>query len=132
MVYGNFKDDEGTVCAPIGRHPVKRKQMAVTDKNSKEAITHYSVLKRYGEFTHLRLKLETGRTHQIRVHMAYIGHPVAGDAVYGPKKVIKSLNGQCLHAKMLGFVHPNGRYMEFESDLPDYFKEFLKKAERTV
>ena len=132
VVYGNFKDDEGTVCAPIGRHPVKRKQMAVTDKNSKEAITHYSVLKRYGEFTHLRLKLETGRTHQIRVHMAYIGHPVAGDAVYGPKKVIKSLNGQCLHAKMLGFVHPNGRYMEFESDLPDYFKEFLKKAERTV
>lgn len=132
VVYGNFKDDEGIVCAPIGRHPVKRKQMAVTDKNSKEAITHYSVLKRYGEFTHLRLKLETGRTHQIRVHMAYIGHPVAGDAVYGPKKVIKSLNGQCLHAKMLGFVHPNGRYMEFESDLPDYFKEFLKKAERTV
>lgn len=126
VVYGNLKTSEGTVSAPIGRHPVKRKQMAVTDRSSKEAVTHYTVLKGYGDFTHLRLRLETGRTHQIRVHMAYIGHPVAGDAVYGPKKVIKTLNGQCLHAKMLGFVHPNGKYMEFESELPDYFKEFLE------
>ncbi len=127
VVYGNLKALEGTVCAPIGRHPVKRKQMAVTDRGSREAVTHYTVLKGYGDFTHLRLRLETGRTHQIRVHMAYIGHPVAGDAVYGPKKVIKTLNGQCLHAKMLGFVHPNGKYMEFESELPDYFKEFLER-----
>ena len=129
VVYGNIRDDFATVSAPIGRHPVKRKQMAVTDRNSKEAVTHYKVIKRYEKFTHLRLILETGRTHQIRVHMAYIGHPVAGDPLYGPKKVIKSLNGQCLHAKMLGFIHPNGRYMEFESKLPDYFENFLNRLE---
>ena len=94
--------------------------MAVTSKASKNAITHYRVLNRYNGFTHIKLKLETGRTHQIRVHMAYIGHPVAGDILYGPKKVIKSLNGQCLHAIFLGFKHPrSGKYMEFESDLPD-------------
>ena len=98
VVYGNMKREEGTVDAPIGRHPTDRKRMAVTDKNSRNAVTHYKVLKRYDGFTHVQLKLETGRTHQIRVHMAYIGHPVAGDTVYGVKKVITSLNGQCLHA----------------------------------
>ena len=104
--------------------------MAVTENNSKEAKTHFEVLNRFGGFTHIRLKLETGRTHQIRVLLSYIGHPVAGDDVYGPKNVITYLNGQCLHAKKLGFVHPNGEYMEFESDLPEYFKNFLEKCER--
>ena len=128
VVYGNVKSDSGTVNAPIGRHPVRRKEMAVTDYNSKFAITHYTVLERLDGFTHLRLKLETGRTHQIRVHMAYIGHAVAGDDVYGPSKVIKSLGGQCLHAKKIGFIHPTTKkYMEFESDLPDYFVSFLKE-----
>lgn len=127
VVYGNLKNDKGTIDAPIGRHPVKRKQMAVTDKGSKHAITHYTVIERFGNFTHVRLRLETGRTHQIRVHMAYIGHPVAGDDVYGPKKVITSLSGQCLHAKKVGFIHPvTNEYLEFESELPQYFKEFLK------
>lgn len=129
IVYGNVKNDYGTVNAPIGRHPVKRKQMAVTYSNSKEAITHYEVVRRFGGFTHIRCRLETGRTHQIRVHMAYIGHPIAGDDVYGPKKVIKELCGQCLHAKKVGFIHPDGRYMEFDSELPEYFKHFIKKLE---
>lgn len=127
VVYGNIKDDSGKVDAPIGRHPVKRKQMAVTDKNSKSAVTHYEVLERFGAFTHIKCRLETGRTHQIRVHMSYIGHPLAGDAVYGPKKVIKELSGQCLHAKKLGFIHPvTDKYMEFDSKLPDYFVKFLE------
>lgn len=132
VVYGNVKQDSGTVNQPIGRHPVKRKQMAVVYTNSKPAVTHYEVIARYNGFTHLRCRLETGRTHQIRVHMAYLGHPVAGDEVYGPKKVIKELEGQCLHAKKVGFIHPNGEYMEFSSDLPDYFKKFLSKLERNV
>lgn len=128
IVYGNIKNEEGRIEAHIGRHPVMRKKMAVTDKNSKEAITEYTVISRYNGFTHLRLKLFTGRTHQIRVHMSYVGHPVAGDEVYGPKKVITSLNGQCLHAKKLGFIHPKTKeYMEFESDLPKYFTDFIKK-----
>lgn len=127
VVYGNLKNDKGVIDAPIGRHPVKRKQMAVTDKGSKHAVTHYTVIERFGDFTHVRLRLETGRTHQIRVHMTYIGHPVAGDDVYGPKKVITSLNGQCLHAKKVGFVHPiTNEYLEFESQLPEYFVKFLK------
>lgn len=127
VVYGNVKNDSGTVNAPIARHPVKRKQMAVA-VGGREAVTHYEVLERFDGFTHLRLKLETGRTHQIRVHMAYLGHPVAGDDVYGPKKVITSLGGQCLHAKVLGFIHPDTKeYMEFDSQLPEYFKGFLKK-----
>lgn len=130
VVYGNLKNDEGTINAPIGRHPVHRKKMAVTEKNSKEAVTHYKVIKRYNGFTHVRCILETGRTHQIRVHMSYIGHSLAGDDVYGPKKVIKELGGQCLHAKKLGFIHPDGRYLEFESDLPLYFTEFLSKLEK--
>lgn len=126
VVYGSLKNDAGTVDAPIGRNKNDRKKMAVTCENSKNAITHYKVLNRYDGFSHLRLRLETGRTHQIRVHMAHIGHPVAGDSVYGPKKIIKNLNGQCLHAKHIGFVHPRSlKYIEFESDLPDYFKDFL-------
>ncbi|MEE1238910.1 MAG: RluA family pseudouridine synthase [Acutalibacteraceae bacterium] len=128
VVYGNLKADSGIIDAPIGRHPVKRKQMAVVYENSKNAVTHYEVIERLGGFTHTRLKLETGRTHQIRVHMAYIGHPVAGDEVYGPKKVITELGGQCLHAKKIGFIHPRtGEYMEFDSSLPDYFMNFLKR-----
>ena len=105
--------------------------MAVVYQNSKPAVTHYSVLERLDGFTHLRLRLETGRTHQIRVHMAYIGHPVAGDEVYGPKKVITELNGQCLHAKKVGFVHPRtGEYMEFDSGLPPYFISFLQRCKQ--
>lgn len=127
VVYGNIKEDEGVINAPIGRHPVKRKQMAVTDKNSKHAVTHFKVLERFGGFTHIRCRLETGRTHQIRVHMSYIGHPLAGDDVYGPKRVIKSLSGQCLHAKKIGFIHPKTfEKMVFQSDLPDYFIDFLE------
>ena len=129
VVHGNIKADSGTVNAPIGRHPVKRKQMAVTDKNSKEAVTHYSVIERFGDFTHIRCRLETGRTHQIRVHMSYIGHPVAGDDIYGPKKAAAGLIGQCLHAKKVGFIHPKTKeYIEFESELPDYFQKFLKRC----
>ncbi|MBO4433278.1 MAG: RluA family pseudouridine synthase [Clostridia bacterium] len=127
VVYGNVKEDEGKIIAPIGRHPVKRKQMAVTDKNSKYAETHFEVLERFGNFTHIRCRLLTGRTHQIRVHMSYIGHPLAGDDVYGPKKVMKSLEGQCLHAKKIGFIHPKSHeHMVFDSFLPDYFKDFLE------
>lgn len=130
VVYGNIKEDSGTVCQPIGRDTKDRKRMAVTMKNSKPATTHYEVIKRYGDFTHVRCVLETGRTHQIRVHMAYLGHPVAGDAVYGPRKVITRLNGQCLHAKHIGFVHPvTNEYLEFESDLPEYFTSFLNYLE---
>lgn len=127
VVYGNLREDCGTVNAPIGRHPVDRKKMAVTEKHSRPAVTHFQVLARYGSFTHVRLQLETGRTHQIRVHMAYLGHPVAGDPVYGPKKVIASLQGQCLHARKIGFVHPvTGEYLEFSSPLPEYFTAFLR------
>lgn len=128
VVYGNIKEDGGTVNQPIGRNPKDRKKMAVVQNNAKPAVTHFQVIQRYGEFTHIRCMLETGRTHQIRVHMAYIGHPLAGDSVYGPKKVITSLNGQCLHAKLIGFNHPVlNRYMEFDSELPEYFKDFLAK-----
>lgn len=131
VVYGNIKEENGTVHQPIGRSPKDRKKMAVVDKNSKDAITHYEVIRRYGDFTHIRCILETGRTHQIRVHMSYIGHPLAGDSVYGPKKVISSLKGQCLHAGEIGFVHPRTKkYMEFKSDLPDYFVSFLNKIDK--
>ena len=127
VVYGNIKEDSGTINLPIARHPVKRKQMAVVE-GGREAITHFEVVERFQGFTHLRLRLKTGRTHQIRVHLSFLGHPVAGDEVYGPKKVITSLKGQCLHAKTLGFVHPaTHEYMEFDSRLPDYFKDFLAK-----
>ena len=131
VVYGNLKQDSGTINAPIGRHPVKRKQMAVTSTASRNAITHYEVIERFGDFTHLKLRLETGRTHQIRVHMAYLGHPVAGDDVYGPKKVITSLGGQCLHARKIGFIHPaTNKYFEFTSELPEYFNKFLKQLKQ--
>ncbi|MBQ7598136.1 MAG: RluA family pseudouridine synthase [Clostridia bacterium] len=127
VVYGHMNADHGTVDAPIGRHPTDRKKMAVTQKNSKNAITHYEVIASYRDFSHLRVRLETGRTHQIRVHMAYLGHPVAGDPVYGPKKVITSLGGQCLHAGLIGFKHPRSRqYIEVTSELPDYFTSFLR------
>lgn len=133
VVYGNLKDDTGTIDAPIGRHSTHRKKMAVTDKHSRNAVTHYEVIERFEGFTHIRVQLETGRTHQIRVHMAYIGHPVAGDEVYGPKKVISSLGGQCLHARLLGFKHPrSGRYVEVESELPEYFTDFLSKLKAKV
>lgn len=128
VVYGRFKNEEGTVDAPIGRHAVDRKKMTVTAKNSKNATTHYKVVKQYKDFTHLALRLETGRTHQIRVHMSYIGHPVAGDSVYGPKKVIDYLGGQCLHAGLIGFKHPRtNKYIEIASELPDYFTDFLRR-----
>lgn len=128
VVYGNVKADEGCVDAPIGRHPVDRKRMSVTDRHARHAVTRYTVIERLSGFTHLELALETGRTHQIRVHMAYIGHPVAGDPVYGPKKVIASLAGQCLHARTLGFNHPRtGEYLELTAELPLYFLEFLRK-----
>ena len=128
VAYGHFKEPEGTVDAPIGRHSIDRKKMAVTDKNSKHAVTHYFTEREYKDFTHLRVRLETGRTHQIRVHLAYIGHPIAGDSVYGPKKCIAQLCGQCLHAGLIGFIHPrSGEYIEIRSELPDYFTSFLKK-----
>ena len=128
IVYGNLKNDSGTVNAPIGRHPVKRKQMAIV-AGGKEAVTHYTVLERLNGFTHVRLRLETGRTHQIRVHMASLGHAVAGDDVYGPHRVITKLGGQCLHARKIGFIHPESReYMEFTSDLPEYFTRFLNEC----
>ena len=102
--------------------------MAVTDKNSRNAVTHYFTVKEYQDFTHLRVRLETGRTHQIRVHLSYIGHPIAGDGVYGPKKCITELCGQCLHAGLIGFIHPRtGDYIEISSELPDYFEKFLRK-----
>lgn len=133
VVHGNIKTDEGTINAPVGRHPSQRKKMAVTEKGSRCAVTHYRVLERFGSFTHVSVTLETGRTHQIRVHMAYIGHPVAGDEVYGPKKPEKGLSGQCLHARKIGFIHPRTKeYMEFTSSLPAYFTAFLEKLRKAA
>ena len=129
VVCGNIREG-GTVNAPVGRSKTDRKKMCVTTENSREAVTHYSVIENYIGYTHLRLKLETGRTHQIRVHMAYIGHPVAGDEVYGSGRPA-SLHGQCLHARHIGFVHPiTGERLEFESDLPGYFTDFLKSLRK--
>ncbi|MDL2214125.1 RluA family pseudouridine synthase [Clostridia bacterium OttesenSCG-928-O13] len=126
VVYGRFKELGGEIDQPIGRSTADRKKMAVTDKHSKEAVTTYRVLAQYQGFSWLALRLKTGRTHQIRVHMANAGHPLAGDAVYGPKKVITKLHGQCLHAGTLGFTHPiTGEQLLFESDLPPYFTSFL-------
>ena len=116
VVYGNIKEDKGTVNEPIGRNPKDRKKMAVVYNNSRNAITHYEVIERFGSFTHIKCILETGRTHQIRVHMAYLGHALAGDSVYGPKKVITKLSGQCLHAGEIGFIHPRtNEYLHFTS-----------------
>lgn len=128
VVYGRLKEDSGTISAPIGRHPTDRKKMAVTEKNSRSAVTHYQVIARYNGFTHVRCILETGRTHQIRVHMTHVGHPLLGDLVYGRKKAEKGLSGQCLHAKKLKFIHPTtNEPMAFETELPEYFKTVLSK-----
>lgn len=125
LVTGNMKQDSGTVDAPIGRSSADRKKMAVVP-TGRRAVTHWEVVARYPGVTHLRCRLETGRTHQIRVHMASIHHPVAGDPVYGPHNCITSLHGQCLHAKTLGFIHPiTGEHLRFDSELPDYFTRFL-------
>ncbi|WP_455249266.1 RluA family pseudouridine synthase [Ruminococcus sp.] len=126
VAVGRFREPSGTIDAPIGRHPVDRKKMCVTQKNSKRAVTHYETILAYQKATHLRLRLETGRTHQIRVHLAYLGHPVLGDDVYG--KPYPGLEGQCLHAAKIGFVHPTtGQYLEFQSPLPDYFRRVLRQ-----
>ncbi len=126
VVHGNIKTDSGTINAPIGRSKKDRKKMTVTTENSKNAITHYEVIERFCGYTYLKIMLETGRTHQIRVHMAKRGNPVAGDIVYGQKNTPKHLNGQCLHAMRIGFVHPKTHeYLEFSSELPEYFSSFL-------
>ena len=131
IVYNNFTEDEGTVDAPIGRDPSNRLRQAVTYSNSKEAYTTYRGLERLGRFTLIEAVLKTGRTHQIRVHMAYIKHPLLGDTVYGPKKPLYGAQGQMLHAKTLGFVHPStGEYMEFDSELPEEFQTILEKLRR--
>ena len=126
IVYGVVRDDEGTIHAPIGRHPVDRKKMAINEKNGKPAVTHYKVLERFGDYTYMQFKLETGRTHQIRVHMASIRHPLLGDTTYGPKNAM-GLTGQCLHARVLGFINPRtGENVEFEAQLPEYFQKLLE------
>ncbi|MCH5300240.1 MAG: RluA family pseudouridine synthase [Ruminococcus sp.] len=132
VVMGNFKDEKGTVNAPIGRNPNDRKKMCVIEKNSKNAVTHYEVIKGYAGHTHIKCILETGRTHQIRVHMAYLGHPVCGDDVYSYKTKEKfNFEGQCLHAKKIGFVHPrSNEFLFFDSELPDYFKDYIDKIEK--
>lgn len=129
IVHGNLKEDEGVIEGTIGRHPIERKKMAINVRNGKPAVTHYRVLERFGNYTYVECQLETGRTHQIRVHMSSIGHPLLGDLVYGPKKCpYPSLQGQTLHAMVLGFMHPvTGEYMEFSAPLPEYFDKMLKK-----
>ncbi len=127
ICYGVLKEDEGVIDKPIGRHPTDRKKMAVNEKNGKRAVTHYRVLKRFQGYTYIECVLETGRTHQIRVHMASIGHPLLGDAVYSDRKCPFKLTGQTLHAKILGFVHPStGQYVETDAPLPEYFTHLLK------
>ena len=131
IVCGNLKEDSGTVNAPIGRHPSDRKKMCVTERNSKEAVTHWEVIARYRGYTHVRCKLETGRTHQIRVHMAHIGHPILGDLVYGRKKPELGQDSQCLHAGVLCFKHPRDeRPVMVFAPLPEYFEEVLKKLRK--
>ena len=131
VAVGNLREDSGTVDAPIGRHPVDRKKMAIDRKNGREAVTHWTVLARYPGYTHVECRLETGRTHQIRVHLASIGHPLLGDTVYGAKKPVPGLAGQCLHARRLRFVHPSsGQTVELACPLPDWFQEVLRKIDR--
>lgn len=131
IVYGNFKDDNGTITGDIGRHPIDRKKMAIVQRNGKPAITHYHVLERFGAYTYIECQLETGRTHQIRVHMASTGHPLLGDELYGPSKCPFHLQGQCLHAMILGFQHPiSGQYVQFEAPLPDYFTHLLQNLRK--
>lgn len=127
IVCGNVKEDSGTVEGAIGRHPIERKKMAINEKNGKPAITHYKVLERFKNYTYMQFKLETGRTHQIRVHMASIGHPLLGDTLYSSGRLpFKHLQGQCLHAKTIGFIHPKtGEYMEYSAPLPEYFEKLL-------
>lgn len=128
VVHGHLKQSEGTIDAAVGRSLKDRKKMCITDKNSKNAVTHYKIIEEMKEFSYIKLKLETGRTHQIRVHMAHIGHPIAGDMVYGPRNGVQFLNGQCLHAASIGFSHPrDGRYIEITAELPDYFEDFLRR-----
>lgn len=127
IVHGVIKEEEGTIDAPIGRHPVERKKMSINEKNGRSAVTHYQVLQRFSRYTYIQCRLETGRTHQIRVHMAYLGHPLLGDAVYGPAKCLYRLKGQTLHAGILGFIHPRSReYVEFTAPLPEYFEKLLR------
>lgn len=133
LVRGNFLNDEGTVDAPIGRHPVQRKKMCVTQKNSRSAVTHYRVLERFGDYTFLECRLETGRTHQIRVHMQYIGHPIVGDEVYSGGKNPFGLHTQALHAREIGFVHPKtGQKMDFFCPIPEYLEQILERLRKTV
>ena len=129
IVFGNVKNDEGTIEGPIGRHPVERKKMAINEKNGKPAVTHYKVLERFGNYTYMQFKLETGRTHQIRVHMSSIGHPLLGDSLYASGKTpFKNLCGQTLHAKTIGFIHPStNEYMECSAPLPEYFEKLLSQ-----
>ena len=132
IVYNNFKEDEGTVDAPIARSENDRKKMAMNVRNGRRAVTHYKVLERFGKYTYIACQLETGRTHQIRVHMSGIGHPLLGDTVYGPEKDPFRLQGQALHAKTLGFIHPGtGQYVEFDSQLPEYFTQLLTRLRST-
>lgn len=128
VVCGSFKDGQGTIDAPIGRNKYDRKKMCVTDSNSKRAVTHYETIERFKGYSLVNFTLETGRTHQIRVHCAYSGHPILGDNVYG--KPYKGIDGQCLHAKKIGFIHPNGEYMEFDSPLPEYFLRILTELRK--
>lgn len=131
IVCGNLKEDSGTIDAPIGRHPSDRKKMCVTQRNSRDAVTHWEVIRRYRGYTHIRCKLETGRTHQIRVHMAYIGHPILGDTVYGHKRKELGQDSQCLHAGALCFRHPrDGRPVMVFAELPPYFREVLEKLDK--
>lgn len=131
IVYGVIKEDEGTIDAPIGRHPIERKKMSVNYKNGKHAVTHYKVIQRFKNYTYIECQLETGRTHQIRVHMTHIHHPLVGDAVYGPAKCPFKLQGQTLHAKTLGIVHPRTKeYIEVDAPLPDYFVSLLNKLKQ--
>lgn len=131
IVWGRIKEDEGIIDAPIGRHPNDRKKMAINERNGKHAVTHYKVLERFDKFTYIECRLETGRTHQIRVHMTSLGHPLLGDEVYSNAKSPYKVNGQTLHAMVLGFVHPSTKeYMEFEAPLPDYFEDILRKLRK--